>query len=621
MNFKKIISLICAVAILCSGVSAFTPIFPEEETTTQEQSGDGTSSSDEAVGESETPEGTDSESNLTDSDKTDSDEQNDTSGEVPQDSGIYQPRDIYYTLFRQILDLYTENHLYSFTQEDVLYKFFQDFLTENPMYFKYFTNYMLGTMDPYSSYRERNDGFLDGDTISIGFGIVLDEDENGNAIIGSVLENSKAEKAGLLPGDKFVSVMGFKVEDLPLDAVTTLIANIKHFIPADKLPQDEEEVEYSFEFSRDGEIIPIKIHKGIMKSGTIDSYIETHRGKEIGVITLSAFLGTDTDKKFAQTVASFYEQGIKHLTIDLRNNGGGNLDYALSMAECFVPNGELLCYYNDRTLEEPRPIYSTTDGYSFDSIAILVNENTASASELFSHILHVKGIAKLIGTPTYGKGIGQTVYSLFNGDYITITTYEILDQNMENYNGKGLKPDIVIDSTEMCYTMPSLMWFNHENYKEIQEGVYSDAAKALEDRLVIMGLLHEQYSDGIFDDTTRRSVYILQLYQDKTPTGVLDDADVTYITGAINFYKSYNYYQDSPYEVAQYMHSSFSQGKRRAAELIREAEKEKVKIQQRDKALEEYLDNRFNEATTETENNNSSESSNNNALEEQKTNN
>ena len=631
MNFKKIIALVCAVALISTNASAFTPFLPEDMEQSQEEStgvkaednaSEEPDSEAKAEADSETKSETDSEAKAetdseakaeTDSEakaeadaekETKADTEKETEAEAetqakseekqssnkPPVSGIYKPNDIYYRLFKQILDAYVENHLYDFTHEEVMYKFFYDFLTDNPMYFKYMTNYMLGTMDPYSSYHDASSDFLKGDVVSTGFGIMIEEDEKGHAVVGTVFEESNAQKAGILPGDKFVSVMGFKVDDLPIDATTTIIANISHFIPAEQMPKDEEDVEYSFEFLRNGEIVPIKVHKGTMVSGSIDSYTEMSGKVEVGVITLASFLGNDTDKKFAEIVSDFHSRGITHLTIDLRDNGGGNLDYALSMAECFVPNGELLCYYNDKTLEEPRAIYSTTEGLEFDSVAILVNEHTASAAELFSRILHVKGIAKLIGTPTFGKGIGQTIYTLINGDYITITSYEILDQNKENYNGIGLKPDLEIDNTEVLYELPELGWFNHENYKEIKEGQYSDVTKALEDRLVIANLLSEEHCDGIFDDTTKRAVYALQLYVDITPTGVLDDATVTGITKLINAYKNYTYYEDSPYEVSLYMHRSFSQGKRRLAEIQKQAEKEQKKIDEHRKALEEALD-------------------------------
>jgi len=620
-------ALICAVSVLCTNAAAYTAFLPEDVEQAQgvEDSQKAEDSKDTEKAESEAKDDSEKDTEVKSEDKAEeknqesveaendgtSDDAKQEGGEAEEtpdaekgsgaalpapSGGIYRPDNVYYRLFRQILDVYVENHLYDFTHEEVLYKFFEDFLRENPMYFKFFTNYMLGTMDKYSSYHDANDGFLEGESISTGFGIIIGEGENQKAVVNDVLPGSNAEKAGILPGDEFVSVMGLKVDDLPIDAVTTIIANITHFLTEEQKALGEEEVSYTFEFKRGDETVSITLSKGIMVTDAIDSYVEDNDGRTTGVITLSAFLGEGTDKEFIDTVLKFHNDGIEHLTIDLRDNGGGNLDYALNMVETFIPNGELICYYNDKTLEEPRAVYSTTDSVSFKSIAILVNEHTASAAELFSHILRVKGLAKLVGTNTFGKGIGQTVYTLVNGDYITITSYEILDQNFETYNEVGLKPDLELENIEICYTLPALGYFNHENYKEIKEGVYSEPSKALEDRLVVAGLMKEEHCDGIFDDTTRRALYALQLYVNVEPTGVLDDETVTGITRLINSYKTYTYYEDSQYEVSLYMHRSFSQGKRRLAEIVSKGEKEQEKIEERDKAIEEALDKSEKEA-------------------------
>lgn len=336
MNFKKIIALICACAVFSAQTSAFTPFLPEDlEQQEKEQQ-------EEQAESSETDVQQESKQDEKDAEETEKAEEQ-TKVPVSQQP-IYNPNSVYYKLFRQILDTYVKNHLYEFTHEDVLYKFFEDFLTDNPMYFKYMTNYMLGTMDQYSSYHEAKDGFTLEDSVQSGFGITLGVNEKGKTIVTDVLDGTSAMAAGLQEGDEFVSVMGFKVDDLPLDAVTTIIAGISHFVPEGENPA---EAEYTFEFMRNGELRSVTMRKGPMALGSIDSFIENHKDNEIGVITLTSFMGADTDKIFVDTVKDFYEKGIKHLTIDLRDNGGGSLDYALTMAECFIPNGEIICYYND----------------------------------------------------------------------------------------------------------------------------------------------------------------------------------------------------------------------------------------------------------------------------------
>ena len=260
------------------------------------------------------------------------------------------------------------------------------------------------------------------------------------------------------------------------------------------------------------------------------------------------------------------------------------------MAETFVEDKELLCYYNERGLEEPTPIYSTTPKASFDSITILVNGNTASAAELFTSILQSKGIAKIIGERTYGKSVGQSVYYLANGDYITITTYEILDEKLKSYNGVGIIPDLEIEKVEICYTLPELGSFNHQNYKEIVPGKYNDVTKALEDRLVIMGLMYDKDADGVYDDTTKAALRIYQKNQGIADSGECTYDTVTQITNTINTFKTYTYREDSQYDVAMIVHSSFSQGKRLVKEKEKLAEKNKEMIEARDKAIEDTLD-------------------------------
>ena len=337
---------------------------------------------------------------------------------------------------------------------------------------------------------------------------------------------------------------------------------------------------------RNGEKLTFNLSRGPMTVPQISHALIENDGKPTALIQLASFLGEDTDTEFVNIVKKYADDGIRHLTVDLRDNGGGSLDYALTMAEAFIDNGEIICYYSEKSLEEPTPVKSTTDKVSFDSITILINENTASAAELFTSILKDKGLAKVIGTKSFGKSLGQEVFTLVNGDFITITTYQMLNENLESYDGIGIYPDLTIEDVEMCYTLPALGVFNHQNYTEIKEGVYSDVTKALEDRMNIMGLLREEYCDGIFDDMTKNALYIFQKDHGKTATGYMDDETVSLITKIINSYKSKTYYDDTQMDVAMIVHHSFSQGKRLVNEKERMRKEQAELIEQRDAALE-----------------------------------
>ncbi len=561
MNLKRIISALICASIVSTSCFAFTPFAPEASAPGNEQ---------EAV-----------EENISDAQQK--------PGSLPM-----RPKDYEYRMFMQILETYVNNHLYEFTEEEVLYQFIYDFLEENPMYLELFINYMLGTMDPYSSYHEASSGFLNPDEEGKGFGFMI-KDSGEGVYIETVIKGSNAEDAGFMPGDKFSSVAGINVEGQAYDIVAAILASPNDFIgttgEATEENAESKNPEVEIVVDRNGEKIALKLHRGPMALSQISTYIDDNGGKPTAYIDVASFLGSETDKEFIELIRKYEKDGIKHLTIDLRDNGGGSLDYALSMAEIFLEKDELICYYNDRTLEKPKPIYSTNEKSKFDSIVILINEYSASAAELFTSILSDKGIAKTVGKKSYGKSLGQSVYTLPNGDYITITTYQMLNEKLESYDGIGLKPDISIEDIEMCFELPSLLSFNHKNAKEIKEGVYSDVTKALEDRLVIMGLLREKYADGIFDDVTKTALYVFQTnHKIENADGYVNDKTVSSITRIINGYKSGTYYDDTQYDVAMIIHHSFSQGKRLAVEKERLREKESKKILERDEKLNAEAD-------------------------------
>lgn len=557
MKLKRIIAALISASIVSVNALAFTP-FPPSEPIKEEA-------------------------------------QQESTEENKQPIKPYDPKNYRYEMFEQILQTYVEKHLYDFTEEEVLYKFFEDFLGENPMYFSLFMDYILGTMDPYSSYYPASSNFLEPDKGATGFGFNVKDSDKG-VYIDSVIPGSSAEDAGFAAGDRFVSIAGINVENHTFDVVSTILAK-----PADYMPKTQEDANTETEeapkhpvveivIDRNGEKHTFNLSRGPMVLSQISHVLHENDGKPTAYIKVSSFLGTGTDSEFIEIVKKYANDGVKHLTVDLRDNGGGSLDYALAMAETFLEKDEIICYYNDKTLEEPTPVKSTTDKVSFNSITILINENTASAAELFTSILKDKGLAKVIGTKSFGKSLGQEVYSLVNGDFITITTYQMLNENLESYDGIGIYPDLTIEDVEMCYTLPSLGVFNHQNYVEIKEGEYSDVTKALEDRLYIMGVLREKYCDGIFDDMTKTALFVFQTDHNMTATGYVDYDTVSLITKIINSYKAHTYYDNTQFEVAMIVHHSFSQGKRLVAEKERQREKQAQLIEERDAALNEAYD-------------------------------
>ncbi len=574
MNFKRILAGILAASVLSTSALAFTPYIDKEES--------------EAAEEQES------------SDSTEQEESEESKSEASQTSkpSSYLPKDYYYILFRQILETYVENHLYDFTEEEVLYAFFEDFLNDNPMYFPLIMEYVLGTMDPYSTYHSPASNAFDKAEPAIGFGFMIAKDDDGGVKITDILKDSSAEAAGIRKGDEFVSIAGINVENLPYEAVTIILAQHAKVTAAlskeassaqENTDSANQDIPCPVVVRRGEELISAELYKGPITAKQIYTKLENNHDHPTAYIQFERFFGDGLEEEFVSIVEQYANDGIKNLTLDLRDNGGGSIDIALSMVECFIPEGDIICYYKDKSLTEPKPIYSTTNHVTFDSITILINENTASAAELMTNILVTKGLAKTVGAKTFGKSLGQTVFSLKGGGYITVTSYQMLDENLQSYDGIGITPDIAIENVEMCYTLPTLGAFSYLNYTQIKEGEYSEVTKALEDRLCVMGFLFEKDCDGIFDETTKTALMLFQIDRSLEASGFVDLATVDKITEIINLYKTRTYYEDSQLDVAYIIHRSFSQGKRLRDEKERLRKKQAQLIEERDAALEAQL--------------------------------
>lgn len=498
-----------------------------------------------------------------------------------------KPDNYLYKLISDIIDLYVEQHLYEFTREEVLEKFIYDMVKKQPAYYEFMINTVLGTMDKYSALHEYDSGYMS-EELSTGYGIVVKDTED-SVIIDKVVKDSNAEAAGIMPGDKIVSVMGYDTSRVTWKAISMLLS--QPYLYASSRNEeggfDDYNPEIELVIERNGERISVVMTKGSLVQSELN--LEYYEEEKVAYIQITSFVSDTLDTEFEELLKQVKENGYNNLVLDLRDNGGGSLDLVIAMAENFVDAGETMCYYNNKTIEEPEPVISDTPNMDFEKISVLINRATASAAELMASILKNKSGAVLVGETSFGKAIGQTVYNLITGDYITITTYEVLDANGESYNDIGLVPDLVIDNVEMLYQLPKLEIFNHVNYKEILPGVYSDACLALEQRLEVMGLLRNKSVDGIWDEDTSLSIILLQrssLHESFFTDGTLNDRTVTLITDLINSYKDYTYYEDSQLDTALIYHSSFSQAKRLIAEKEKLAKQHKNLIKENKEKLE-----------------------------------
>ena len=230
-------------------------------------------------------------------------------------------------------------------------------------------------------------------------------------------------------------------------------------------------------------------------------------------------------------------------------------------------------------------------GDAFDEYVVLINSNTASAAELFAHILREGTGATIIGETSYGKALGQVAYNVLNGDIFTITTFEILDANKFAYNGVGIIPDIEVPLVPEKYEFPTgLSFFNHENYINIQNGLTNDATLALEQRFGILGILRDSAIDGLCDESTRAAILAYKYVgmNDYAPNSDIDDRMVTTMTLIINTYKDKYVYSDAQMDVAKLYLKNHSRGKRLAKECrnaLEKYEKEQAEREAQNRAI------------------------------------
>ena len=241
--------------------------------------------------------------------------------------------------------------------------------------------------------------------------------------ISRVFKDTPAENAGLRRGDVLK-----RVDDLEVTSTTASEA-------VDIMRGHVDEIA-EIEVERKGETIVFQIPRAEIKVNWIES---TMLENDVGYICLYEFAG-DCDTAFSEALANLEAEGAKALIIDLRDNGGGWVDAALSIADHFLDE-QVFFYAEDRA--GVRETYNTKDGKDDIPLVVLVNEGSASSSEILSGGLQDAGRATLVGTKTYGKGIMQNVVTLSGGtDGIQFTVMQYYMPSGKAVHKIGITPDI-----------------------------------------------------------------------------------------------------------------------------------------------------------------------------------
>ena len=287
--------------------------------------------------------------------------------------------------------------------------------------------YVAGLGDEYTEYipankmKDYTENIM-GSFVGVGIYMVADE-KSDRVLVYYPIPESPAEKAGIKPGDLIISVDGTEYTAKDFE-------NISSFI------KGKEGTKVNLVIEREGERISFDLVREKITTNPITTKLLDNN---IGYVKVPSF-DEDTSNGFKEKVKELENQGAKKLIIDLRNNGGGIVDEAVNIADFLLEKEKIIISTVDNK-DKKTVTYSKNDPTITIPVVVLVNENSASASEILACSLQDNERAKLVGTKTYGKGIIQTLLSLSDGSGLKITTEQYYTPKEISIHKKGIEPD------------------------------------------------------------------------------------------------------------------------------------------------------------------------------------
>lgn len=295
-----------------------------------------------------------------------------------------------------------------------------------------YKGYIQGLEDPYSVYyneEETKDLYETTEGEYSGIGAVLSRDlESGVITLVQIYEGSPAAKAGLKDNDILTKVGDIEVTGMDLSEVVTYIKGEKGT-----------DVDLTVLRGEDAEEITVTATRDTVEAQTVK--YEMLEG-QTGYLSVSEF-DSVTYAQYEEALNELTDQGMTGLIVDLRNNPGGNLNTVCEMLDLVLPKGTIV-YTEDK--DGKRETATSDDEHQINvPMVVLVNGNSASASEIYAGAVQDYGIGKIVGTQTYGKGVVQQIFDLGDGTSVKLTIAEYFTPNGRNIDGEGITPDVEVE--------------------------------------------------------------------------------------------------------------------------------------------------------------------------------
>ena len=310
------------------------------------------------------------------------------------------------------------------------YYLYEDEIDEDALIDGIYSGYATALGDPYTEYYDEEETkTLEESTSGVfsGIGALMSKNAgSGEVVVVNVYEDSPAEKAGLKDGDIISQVDGKTTSGEDLSTVASWV-------------KGEKGTDVVLHVLREGEELELTATRDDIETQTV--YYEM-KDEQTGYIAVSEFDDV-TYEQFETALNELEAQGMEGLVIDLRGNPGGNLTTVTDMLKLLLPEG---------TIVSTKDKYGNTEEITCDGeneftkpLAVLVNEYSASAAEIFSAAVQDYGTGMIVGTTTYGKGVVQQIIDLGDGSCLKLTIAEYYTPNGRSINGTGVEPDIEVE--------------------------------------------------------------------------------------------------------------------------------------------------------------------------------
>ncbi len=290
---------------------------------------------------------------------------------------------------------------------------------------------MVSRLDPHSEYFTKSE-LVDFDELTsgnyAGVGVEV-EIKNSNLIIVTPIDGSPAKEAGILSGDIIIRIDNTLITDLGMQDIVTLM-------------RGEVGSSVTLDISRNGEIKQYEIIRRLVEESSVSS---KWVGDGIAYLRISQFQG-DSSVEFSDTIDKLKkEQDIQGVVLDLRNNPGGVLQSAVGVVNAFVDDGMIVYTKGRHELSQSQFLASKrTTKLASVPIIVLINEGSASASEIVAGAIQDHNRGLVLGTESFGKGSVQTVIPLSNGDAVKLTTALYYTPNGRSIQAQGIIPDLIV---------------------------------------------------------------------------------------------------------------------------------------------------------------------------------